>query len=445
MKPNAHVIPDLNYRDFFSGKKITVMGLGLLGRGVGDIEFLAEIGVDLIVTDLKTPEQLEESLERLKPWSNIKYTLGEHRKEDFENRDMIIKAAGVPLKSPYLRHAKKNNVPVYMSTALFAKFCKAFMIGVTGTRGKSTTTQMIYEGLVAAGKKVHIGGNIKGKSTLAMLPFIRVHDYVVLELDSWQLQGFRDLDISPHIAVFTNLMPDHMNYYNDNMAYYFHDKAGIYANQEFSDYLVAGPTIVKKINAKKPKSKVIEPQPIPTDWELTVPGAHNRQNAALAAEVLRLVKVPEITIRNTLENFMGLEGRLNLIGTSHDVRIYNDSNATTPEAAEAALESFDPGTILLIAGGADKNLDIENLCQKMKDKCRAIAFLAGTGTKRLSEILPDVPVFNNLEEAYAHLMKQAEDGDVLLLSPAFASFGMFKNEYDRGAQFEALVRKRENF
>jgi UDP-N-acetylmuramoylalanine--D-glutamate ligase len=445
MRAHARAIPDLNYREFFEGKKITVMGLGILGRGVGDAEFLAEIGVDLTITDLKKPEELKESLDRLKQWPNIKYTLGEHKKEDFENCDMIIKAAGVPLRSPYLHHAAKNDVPVYMSTALFAKFCKAYLIGVTGTRGKSTTTQMIHDGLAAAGKKVHIGGNIKGKSTLAMLPFVRVHDYVVLELDSWQLQGFRDLKLSPHIAVFTNFMPDHMNYYNDNMSYYFHDKAGIYMNQEFSDYLVAGSTIVGKINKKKPKSKVIEPQPLPRHWHLNVPGEHNRANAALAAEVLRLCSVPESTIRNTVESFLGLEGRLNLVCESNGVRIYNDSNATTPEATEAALDSFPAGTILLIAGGADKNLDIMKLCEKMQDRCRAIAFLAGTGTKRLSEQLPDVPVFNNLEEAFAHLMRQAEEGDNLVLSPAFASFGMFKNEYDRGAQFEALVKKRETY
>ena len=189
--------------DYFKDKKITVMGLGLLGRGVGDAEFLAKNGADLIVIDLKIKKQLKTSLDRLKRFKNIKYTLGKHKLQDFRRRDMILKSAGVPLDSPYIKEAKKNKIPIEMSASLFTKLSGAKIIGVTGTRGKTTVTYMIYQILKKAKKRVFLGGNIKGVSTLALLGKVKKGDTVVMELDSWQLQGFGDSKISPHIAVFT--------------------------------------------------------------------------------------------------------------------------------------------------------------------------------------------------------------------------------------------------
>jgi UDP-N-acetylmuramoylalanine--D-glutamate ligase len=183
-----------NYCEPFKGKRITVMGLGLLGRGVGDVEFLAKCGARLVVTDKKNVQELSESLEKLHEYSNITYHLGEHRMEDFTDADIVIKAAGVPLDSPEIAAAKKAGVPVYMSTALFAKMAMeegATIVGVTGTRGKSTTTQLIYHCLTLAKSRVFLGGNVRGISTLSLLPDIKKGDIAVLELDSWQLQGFR--------------------------------------------------------------------------------------------------------------------------------------------------------------------------------------------------------------------------------------------------------------
>src|SRR3990167_4093606 len=232
-----------DYREYFKGKKITLMGLGLLGRGIGDAEFLAECGAIVTVTDKKTEAELAESVERLKKYPNITFHLGGHREEDFVTTDLVIKAAGVPLDSPEIAAARKAGVQVAMSTALFAKFAMdagAKVVGVTGTRGKSTVTQMIAYALTCASKQVLIGGNIRGLSTLAMLPKLSEGSprtkIVVLELDSWQLQGFGDIKISPHIAVFTNLMPDHQNYYPD-MEAYFSDKANIFRFQAEGDFL----------------------------------------------------------------------------------------------------------------------------------------------------------------------------------------------------------------
>src|SRR3989344_1006003 len=183
----------LSYKDFFNSKRITLMGLGLLGRGVGDAEFLVSCGAKLTITDRKTKKELAPSLERLAAYPSIAYMLGEHRLKDFEHADMIIKAAGVPLHSPYIEAAKNAGVPVYMSTALFAKFAHevgATIVGVTGTRGKSTVAHLIYQTIIHAGQRAHLGGNIRGLSTLSILPKVATADIVVLELDSWQLQGF---------------------------------------------------------------------------------------------------------------------------------------------------------------------------------------------------------------------------------------------------------------
>ena len=163
-----------NFVDYFKGKKITVMGLGLLGRGVGDAEFLAECGADLIITDLKTKEQLADSVAKLEKYPNIKFVLGEHRNEDFENRDMILVAAGVPMESDYLAHASKAGVRLVQSAALFAELTKIPIIGVTGTRGKSTTSQMIHHVLqIVTGEGVILGGTVRGVSNLQLLKKVK--------------------------------------------------------------------------------------------------------------------------------------------------------------------------------------------------------------------------------------------------------------------------------
>lgn len=251
-----------NYKQFFKGKKITVMGLGLLGRGVGYTKFLAEClsaqtgGADLIVTDLKTKEQLASSLKQLEKFRGIKFILGEHRLEDFKDRDMIIKAAGVPLDSIYINEAKKNDIPIEMDVSLFAKLAPSVkIVGVTGTRGKSMTTTLIYEILKANEKflkrKVFLGGNLRGVATLPLIKKVKEGDILVCELDSWQLQGFGDAKISPNISVFTSFMPDHMNYYKNSMEEYFEDKANIFKYQKSDDILIIRPGMKRYISKKR--------------------------------------------------------------------------------------------------------------------------------------------------------------------------------------------------
>ncbi len=436
----------------FKGKKVTVMGLGLLGRGVGDVEFLAQCGANVLVTDKKTEAELAESVARLRKYPNVTFHLGGHRQEDFEQCDMVIKAAGIPLNSPEIAAARAANVHVAMSTALFAKFAMeagAKIVGITGTRGKSTVAHMIQRVLIRANKKTVLGGNVRGVSTLAMLPQIEAGYIAVLELDSWQLQGFGDLKISPHIAVFTNLVPDHMNYYDGDtstslstgMERYFADKANIFCFQKHDDVLIVGSSIADRIRESEPPLDPAVPDQIPRTWKLRILGEHNRENATLAAAALAALGLSQEEIRGGLESFEGVEGRLQFVSEINGVKIYNDNNATTPEATIAALRALNYGSatsIILITGGADKGLDIKEFIAEVQ-KCKKVVFLAGTGTDRIKKELPDASVFNTLRKAFLSAVDAAEAGDVILFSPAFASFGIFKNEYDRNDQFITLV------
>ena len=426
------------------------MGLGLLGRGVGDAQYLAECGAEIIVTDLKSREELASSVAQLASFPNITFVLGEHRLEDFRELDFILKAAGVPLNSPYIAEAKKNGIPVRMSADLFMELADITTVGVTGTRGKSTVTHMTYTILQAAGKKVLLGGNVRGVSTLALLPEVTPDTLAVLELDSWQCQGLGEATLSPHIAIFTTLYPDHLNYYAEKPEQYLADKANIFLHQTDEDTFILGkqcaPTVIDRYGeAIQAKTLVVDELKLPDTWTLQIPGMHNRYNAALALAAARTVGVEDDVSRSALESFRGVPGRLELIREVEGVKVYNDTTATTPDATLAALRALDTGTknIILVMGGADKNLDMHTLLYEVPNFVKRTILLAGTGTNRVLEFLPEASVFDDLAKAVAEAFVAAVPGDVILFSPAFASFGMFKNEYDRGDQFVTLVQAYE--
>jgi len=222
--------------EYFKDKNVVQMGLGLLGRGVGDARAISKCKPkSFVITDLKSEKDLESSLLALKEAGvEAEFVLREHRESDFKNADVVLKSAGVPLDNKYINIAKENGAQILMSTALATKYAQdlgVITIGITGSRGKSTTTQMIYEALnhkvggstSPHAPRVFLGGNVRGVSTLELAENFKESDILVMELDSWQLQGFGDLQTSPHITVFTNLLPDHLNYYPD-METYFQDK-----------------------------------------------------------------------------------------------------------------------------------------------------------------------------------------------------------------------------
>ena len=431
---------------YFSGKRITLMGLGLLGRGVGDAEFLATAGAHLIVTDLKNEVDLAPSIDRLKSFPNITHHLGGHRFEDFEDRDMILRAPNVPLDSLFLARARSRGIPIEMDASLFAKLSGATLLGVTGTRGKSTVTHLIYEMAKAAGGKPRLGGNERDMATLQLLPETHTGDLVILELDSWQLQGFAESKISPHISVWTNFMPDHMNYYHGDMDRYFEDKAAIVRFQKKGDYFITTPDIKAKIESRfgTPQGTFVLAPALPADQVLALPGEHNRQNAAYAACAAHLLGVSRGVINHVLKNFAGLPGRLEFLGEKKGVAFYNDTNSTTPEATLVALQTLAKTgrPIVLIAGGNDKGLDFTALAPEIEKVVKEIVFFKGAATEKLRVLLSaQLPqkIVSNMDEAMGAALAATQRGDILLLSPGATSFGIFKNEYDRGDQFSARV------
>jgi UDP-N-acetylmuramoylalanine--D-glutamate ligase len=285
-----------------------------------------------------------------------------------------------------------------------------------------------------------------------LLKDARGGDMAVLELDSWQLQGFGDLKISPHISVFTTFMPDHMNYYNNSMSRYFKDKANIFKYQNKNDFLVLGKSAkeatVRFYNSKDRRNQLsilpaIEmPVIIPKNWKPKLIGKHNLENIGCAVKVADILKIPRRVTKKVIEDFESVEGRLQLTGEYKGISFYNDTNSTTPDATLAGIKALSNEKIILIMGGSDKNLDMSILIKEAKTKCKAIILLDGSGTQRIFKNFDDtILLFTKLKDAFKSAVKLAQKGDIVLFSPAFASFGMFKNEYDRGDQFIKLVKK----
>ncbi|MBI3305910.1 UDP-N-acetylmuramoyl-L-alanine--D-glutamate ligase [Candidatus Nomurabacteria bacterium] len=437
------------WKQFFKGKRVTVVGLGLLGKRLGDITFLSECGAEVLVTDLKSAEELALSIEKLKGYKSIKYALGGHRFEDFENRDFILKGQGTPFDSPYILHARQKGIPIEMDESLFVKLApKAKIIGVTGTRGKSTTTLLIYEILKKSGMRVHLGGNLKGMAALPLLKEIKDGDIVVFELSSWQLQGFGEAKISPNVSVFTNFMPDHMNYYKNDMEKYFADKYFIYKFQKQSDVLVLGTSMKDRIRGPKRKIVNTDIKDIPKGWNIQLKGEHNLENIACALAVARSLNISDDTSKEAVENFKSSPGRLELVKEVNGIKIYNDTNSSTPDATTVALRALGNSVkknIVLIMGGSDKNLSFGDLYKYIIRYVKEVVLIPGNGTDRISPDLQRLKISLRVEKDLKHVVEKAyslsKPGDVLLFSPAFASFGMFDNEYDRGEKFLEIVKE----
>ena len=459
------IMKKIVFGEYLKGKKITVMGLGLLGGALNDAIYLAKHGADLTVTDLKTAEQLKSSIDKLKKYK-IKYVLGEHRLEDFRQADLILQPGNVPMDSPYLAEARKNNIPIYVSESLFAELVpeSVILVGVTGTRGKSTVTQLVYEILKKAydsnptsprlrGTRVHLGGNVKSVSTLALLDKIEECDIVVMELDSWALHGMGDIKKSPNVAVFTNLMTDHQNFYKGSMEKYFADKANIYRWQMEEDTIIVGDSIAKKIKADKPAGMLIpvSAKDFPRGWKTKMIGEHNLLNASLAISVARAMDVDEKIIKQVVANFAGVPGRLELIREVGGVKYYNDTTATTPDGALAAFRALKKyaGKLIILGGGADKELDFKAYAKEVGHYVKELILFKGQATEKILKALgsraskwkKDVAVVDNMKDAFKLARGYAKKGDIILLSPGAASFGVFRNEFDRGEQFVKLVEK----
>jgi len=428
------------------------MGINPEGRGVQDAEFFARAGARVIATDMKRARDVKESAARLKKYKNVSLVLGRHRMRDFTGRDLVIRAASVPLHSPYIQEAIRSNTEIQTDETFFLKFAPPVtLVGVTGTKGKSTVTQMIYHIVKHAGRRAFLAGNVRGQAAIALLGKIGAGDIVVMELDSWKLQQFGEEKISPGVAVFTNFFPDHLNYYRGNMRKYFQDKANIFRFQKYGDTLVVGASARSAmrryfsgtihgavLNAKE--------KDIPGSWKLLIFGKHNRENAALAMSACGVLGLSAKEIKRGIETFPGVSGRLELVRALGGVRYYNDTTATVPEATLAALNALNSRRVIVLLGGADKKLNYRIFAIKIGVHRPRLVLFEGPATDKImrelkraryENILGDV---SSMKDAVRLARASAKRGDIVLLSPAAASFGMFKNEYDRGDQFCALVR-----
>lgn len=453
----------------FKDKKITVMGLGLFGGGVGAAKFLASQGADVTVTDLKSAEELSASLNQLDDLP-VKLRLGEHAEEDFVNVDMLVVSPAVPNESKFLRLALENNIRIDSELSIFFRLCPAPVIGITGSNGKSTTTSLLGKMLKDAGITTWVGGNI-GISLLENLGEIGADDVVVLEISSFQLEYLDRIKMSPHISIVTNIAPNHLDRHKTMENYIGIKKAIVHYQQEV-DYAILNyddPILNKWEGECKGRhlwfstTKELESGAffinneliinhnskravIPCSTPINIKGIHNWQNIMAASYAAILMHADVESIINAITGFAGLEHRLEYVHTINEVQYYNDSKATTPEAAIAGIKSFDSPTIL-IAGGYDKQVSLHQFAQECVRNTKCVILIGGTAETIQSliqdikgeEIKPEVYMAASLEESVKKASEVAEPGDTVLLSPACASFGMFANYEERGKEFKEFV------
>lgn len=435
------------------------MGLGLHGGAVAAIKFLAESGAILTVTDIKSKEEMAPSIERLKVYKNISFVFNAHRPEDFTTADMILKNPAASWNNKYIKMALEKNIPVEGDSSLFFRLCSNKIIGVTGTKGKTTTSALIYEMLKAAGKDV-IKAGVGQISVLDKLARLKKDTIVVFELSSWRLSALGRYKFSPHVAVITNIYPDHLNYYK-SMEEYVADKEYIFLNQKKDDFCVinidnkvlAGlvpkikSQVVKFSRRNIPDGKTVyinasavyfndgnDEKKIIDLASIKIRGEHNQENILAACAAALVSGVDIKTIRKTVAEFKGIPHRLELVRELKGVKYINDTAATTPEAAIAGINSYlEP--VILIAGGSDKKLDVAEFAKVISQKPKAVIFLKGAATDKILAALPSdkkYEVVDFMEKAVELAKNMAQSGDVVLLSPGAASFGLFLNEFDRG-------------
>lgn len=445
-----------------AGQRVVVMGLGVNGGGLGVTRFLVEQGATVLVTDLRSAEILAPTLQALDGLP-VEYVLGEHRVADFERADIVIRNPGVPRESKFLAVARAAGARIEMEMTLFFRLCPGPIIGITGTRGKTTTTMLCHAMIREQFPDAVVAGNLR-VSALEQLPQLTPTTPVVLELSSWQLEGLGEAGLSPQYACATNLSPDHLDRYGSmddyaaaKRAIVEHQPAGSVAVLNADDPVISafaahtGAEIVWFGTADSAQVQVrpdgvwsqLGPTPVKlcNPAEVQIPGQHNLMNIAAASALALRCGVSAAQVSAAIRGFSGVADRLELVRELHGVRYINDTTATTPTALIAALGAL-TAPVILIAGGADKKLPFDGLAAAVAARAKAVVVLAGTGTARLvaelaTAAVPLTAPFTEFAAAVAHAQSLAAPGDVVLLSPGCASFGMFTNEFDRGEQFRS--------
>ncbi|MBC8767100.1 UDP-N-acetylmuramoyl-L-alanine--D-glutamate ligase [Arenibacter sp. BSSL-BM3] len=442
-------------------KRLVVLGGG--ESGVGTAILGKKEGFEVFVSDKGTvKEEYRKVLEHFEiDWEEEQHTEGK-----ILNADLVMKSPGIPDTVPLILLLKAKGVPVISEIEFASRYTKATIIGITGSNGKTTTTMLTNHILKSAGLNVGMAGNI-GDSYAKMVAE-KDFDFYVLEISSFQLDGI--VDFKPHIAILTNITPDHLDRYGYNFENYIASKFRIAKNQTKEDYLiydaddevivhwlrnnpVQSKLLPFSINKKLDEGAFLENDKIiikthnntiemGTD-ALALEGKHNLKNTMAATTAAKLISIRKETIRRSIENFQGAEHRLEKVLKIHHVQYVNDSKATNVNATYYALDSMKTPTVWIV-GGVDKGNDYKELMPLVREKVKAIICLGMDNSKikdAFGNVVDLVVETFAMDEAVKVAYKIAERGDTVLLSPACASFDLFKNYEDRGNQFKAAIKK----
>jgi len=432
-----------------AGKKVLVMGLGRFGGGAGVARFLVAQGAQVTVTDLADEQKLQTTLASLTGFP-ITYHLGRHIEDDFINSDLVVVNPAVHNDSLWLKLARKNHVPLTSDMNLLFSWSPAPIVAITGSNGKSTTTAMTAA-VLSKIKKAWLGGNIGGENLLERIPQIQPDDVLVLELSSFQLYALGGKKRSPHVAVVTNITPNHLDWHG-TMEEYVQAKQNILSHQSGRDYAVLnGDDPALQGWEKLTRGEVFWYRLSDSNGlKLKIPGKVNLSNAAAAIAVGRIFNIDKDQIFSALQEFQGLPHRLELVREVAGVRYYNDSIATTPESTLAAIEAFEEKKIFIL-GGYDKKISFEELADKIVGQAEVAVLLGQTqqilvqlieaAKKRHSAQLPICEKADSLSHAVSLARQHARPGSVVLLSPACASYDMFTNFQHRGECFRQIVNE----
>lgn len=448
------------------------MGLGTRQGGLGVTRYLVAAGAEVTVTDLRSEEKLESSLRQLDSLP-VRYRLGEHRAEDFVAADVVVRNPGVPEGSPWLKLARENGATVEMEMSLFFRACPAPIIGITGTKGKTTTSTLCASIMSRCRRDTVLAGNM-GRSALESLDGIDADTPVIIELSSWQLEGLGEHGLSPHIAVFTNFSPDHLNRY-ESMASYLDAKLHIARYQGPEDWFVVNAddeTVWARRNAGAGIAVPFSTTDHGHDgayldddrliWrsngqetsicdvaDLGLQGRHNVMNALAASAAALLAGASLDHVREGLASTLSVIDRQEIVAEVDGVVFVNDTTATTPAAVVAALDRFGDRPIVLIAGGSEKGVALDDLAGRLATSVSCVVLLDGAATSSLKSTLQAAGAqcvlgpHGSMEVAVRDASRVATPGSVVLLSPGCASFGMFDDEFQRGSAFrEAVTRLR---
>ena len=429
--------------DDLRNKRVTVAGLGRFGGNAKAARWLVEQGARVLVTDQSSAESLVDSIRQLDGLP-IQWRLGGHVQEDFTNTDLVVATPAISPKNIYLAAARSAGVPVVTEIMLFIERCPATIVGVTGTKGKSTTTALLGR-MLQTKFTTFIGGNI-GRSLLPELPHLGKKEIVVLELSSFMLYYLRAMKWSPHIAVVTMATEDHGDWH-ETRENYIEAKRAIVEFQRPDDYAVLNVQCVTSRDFPTAGSVI----PFGTEgsprFELSIPGEHNQINAQAAFAAAQILGVEWDAAQAAIRDFPGLPHRLSLVHESHGVRYFDDSIATVPEAAVAALNSFAPKKVIQIVGGHGKGIPFTALCAALTERAKAVLCIGSTADE-IADLLA-ASHYTGAAATYrcgdlATAMKIAKQiavsGDVVLLSTGCASYDQFDNFEKRGEAFAALAK-----